>query len=617
MAQTLTDRRDVQFVLYEQLGIESLTKGQKFADLNKKVFDMVLSEARSLATKELLPISPEGDMEGCKFENGSVKMLESFHRAYELIKEGEWIAITDDPEVGGQGLPTTIATAVMEMFHAANLSIAGFPMLSHGAGKLVEVFGTDKQKELFLKKVYSGEWGGTMCLTEPEAGSDVGALTTSAVKNEDGTYSISGNKIFISCAEHDMVDNIIHPVLARIEGAPKGPFGISLFLVPKIWVNDDGSLGEPNDVACTGIEEKIGMHAGPTCSLTFGGQGKCIGTLLGKENEGLKTMFHMMNEERLNVAMQSQGISSAALLYAINYARERLQGKHLTQAMNPDAPQIPIIEHPDVRRMLLWMKSLVEGMRSLNFFVAYCMDQVEISDNDDEKTNLNDLISLLTPICKAYTSERACEITAMAMQVYGGYGACKEYPIEQLLRDNKITTIYEGTTGIQAMDFLGRKLGMKKGKVFKGLLMKIMECVNNAKSIPELEDIASMLEKTTGKLGETALKLGQSAASPKVLEAFALACPFLDCSREIVMGWMHLWRATVASEALAKILKDADDDKKKEILEKNKDAAFYHGQIQTARYFINSVLPVTSGKMDAVTIMEPAPMVMTDAAFGA
>ena len=617
MAQTITDRRDVQFVLYEQLEIESLTKKPKFADLNKKTLDMVLSEARSLAAKEMLPISSEGDVEGCIYDNGAVKMPESFHRAYKLARDGEWIALADDPEAGGQGLPQVITTAVMEMFHAANTSLAGFIMLCHGAGQLVEVFGTEMQKKLFLDKMYSGEWGGTMVLTETSAGSDVGALTTSAVKNSDGTYSISGNKIFISCAEHDMVDNIIHPVLARIEGAPKGQAGVSLFLVPKIRVNDDGSLGEPNDVACTGIEEKIGMHAGPTCSLTFGGKGTCIGTLLGKENEGLKTMFHMMNEERLNVAVQSLGIASSAELYAINYAKERLQGKYLTKALDPEAPQVPIIQHPDVRRMLLWIKAQLEGMRSMNLFVAKCMDDLKILEDGAEKKSLSDLISLLTPVCKAYTTERACEICAMAMQVHGGYGACKDYPIEQLLRDSRIAPIYEGTTGIQAMDMLGRKIGMRKGKVFKDLCERINKTVTLAKSMPDLEDAANRLAATTDKLAETAIKLGQAAASPKVLEAFAMACPFLDCVGEVVLGWMHLWRASVASPKLSKILDGADDKQKKEKLEKNKDAAFYHGQVQTARYFINSILPMTAGRMDAVQIMDPAPIVMTEAAFGA
>ncbi|HBN26718.1 MAG TPA: acyl-CoA dehydrogenase, partial [Desulfobacteraceae bacterium] len=399
MGQTLTDRRDVQFVLFEQLDIESLTKSAKYTGLNKKVFEMVLSEARSLATKELLPLSAEGDRNGCVYDNGTVRMPEGFKRVYDLLIEGEWPALADDPELGGQGMPQVLATAVMELFQAANTAIAGFPMLGHGAALLVAHFGTEKQKELYLEKMMSGKWGGTMVLTEPEAGSDVGALTTTAVKNPDGTYSISGNKIFISCAEHDMVDNIVHPVLARIEGAPAGPAGVSLFLVPKIRVNDDGSLGELNDVACTGIEEKIGLHGGPTCSLTFGGKGECTGTLLGKENQGLRSMFHMMNEERLNVAIQSLGLASAAYMYAVSYARERVQGKHLTQSMNPDAPSVRIIEHPDVRRMLMWQKSILEGMRSLNLYVALLMDKVKITDDKEEKKKLDKFISLLTPIC--------------------------------------------------------------------------------------------------------------------------------------------------------------------------------------------------------------------------
>ena len=616
MAQILTDRRDVQFVLFEQLDIESLTKSAKYSDLNKKVFDMVLAEARSLATKELLPLSAEGDKNGCVYDNGSVRMPDGFKRAYDLFIEGEWPALADDPEIGGQGMPQVLATAVMELFQAANTALAGFPMLGHGAALLVENFGTEKQKKLHLSKMLSGEWGGTMVLTESDAGSDVGALTTSAVKNPDGTYLISGNKIFISCAEHDMVDNIVHPVLARIEGAPKGQAGVSLFLVPKIRVNDDGSLGESNDVVCTGIEEKIGLHGGPTCSLTFGGKGTCIGTLLGKENQGLRAMFYMMNEERLNVAVQSLGLASAAYLYAVSYARERIQGKHLTQGMNPDAPSVCIIEHPDVKRMLIWQKAVLEGMRSLNFYTALLMDKVKITDDKDEKKRLDNLISMLTPICKAYTTERACDIIHLSIQTHGGYGACKDYPVEQLYRDNRIASIYEGTTGIQAMDLLGRKLGSNKGQVFKELLGMILKTAGEAKSIPELDDIAVRLEEMVGKLGETALKLGKSAASPKVMEAFAQSVPFLDCMAEVILGWMHLWRASVAAPKLAKILGDADDKKKKEKLEKNKEAAFYHGQVQTARYFINSILPLAAGRMDAITILEAAPIAMSNASFG-
>ncbi len=616
MTQQLTDRKDVQFVMYEQLNMIQLTENEKFNDLNSKTFDMVLSEARSLAIKEVLPTNIDSDREGCTFENGSVKVPASFHRVYKLVKEGEWIALSDDLEVNGQGMPQLMSIAVMEMFHGANTGLATLIMLGHGAGKLVEIFGTEKLKALFLENIYSGKWGGTMVLTEPEAGSDVGALTTTAVKNADGTYSLSGNKIFISCAEHDLTENIINPVIARIEGAPKGSAGISLFIVPKIWVNGDGTLGEPNDIVCTGIEEKIGLHGSPTCSLTLGGKNSCRGMLLGEENKGLKAMFHMMNEERLNVAVQALGIASTAYLYSVNYARERLQGKHLTKGKDPDAPQVPIIQHPDVRRMLLWMKAQVEGNRSFSYYIALCMDKIKITESKEEREYLEDLIALLTPICKAYTTERACDVCLQAIQVYGGYGACRDFPVEQLFRDCKISTIYEGTTGIQSMDLLGRKLGMKKGRVLKNLIKEIQRTIAQAESIPELKELSQRMADAVHKYSETALKIGQTAVSPKVMAAFAHANPFMDISGEIMMAWMLLWRAVVATPELLKITGDADKEKRAHIIAKNKDAAFYDGQVQTARYFIRSILPGTLGKMDAVTEADGAAVEITDASFG-
>ena len=618
MAQTLNDRRDVQFVLYEQLDIESLTKEPKYADLDKKTFDMVISEARSLATKELLPTSAEGDKEGCRFEAGEVKVPKSFHRVYSLLKEGEWIALSDDPEVGGQGMPRIIASAVDEMFQGANTCLALAMGLTHGAGKLVELYGTELQKKLFLQKLYSGEWSGTMALTEPEAGSEVGEVACTAVKNSDGTYSIAGNKIFISQSEQDMTENIINPVLARIEGAPKGSAGISLFIVPKFRVNDDGSLGERNDVVCTGIEEKIGIHGSATCSLNFGGKGNCKGLLLGKENQGLKEMFHMMNEARLFVAMQALGLSSTAYLYALNYARERLQGRHLTELRNPDAPQIPIIEHPDVRRMLMWMKSLVEGLRSLNYFTALCMDKATCneSESEEERERREDLVALLIPISKGYTTEIGCNICSMAIQVYGGAGACKDYPVEQLLRDIKISTIYEGTTGIQAMDMLGRKLSMKKGRLLKIFIEEVNKTISKAKALQDIKDLALEFEKTVTEYEETANQISQAARSPKLLEAYSMACPFLEISGELCVAWMLLWRASIASPKLAGILGDADEEKKKEKVAKHKEAAFYFGQIQSARYYINTILPATAGKIKGVKKLDTSIIEMTDAAFG-
>ncbi len=368
MAQVLADRRDIDFVLHEQLEVEKLSQNEKYAEFTKKTVDMIINEARNFAVKELLPTQSIGDEEGCKLENGKVSIPQSYYKPYELFNEGEWLAMTEDPQWGGQGMPQAVALAAANYFNGANYSFMMYPGLTHGAGKLVETFGTEKQKELFLKKMYTGKWTGTMLLTEPEAGSDVGALTTTAKKNDDGTYSISGNKIFISAGEHDMVENIIHPVLARIEGAPTGTKGISLFLVPKIWVNDDGSLGEPNDVVCTGIEEKMGIHGNATCSLTLGGKGKCRGTLLGPENKGMSAMFLMMNEARLLVGMQAMSCASASYLNAVNYARDRVQGYSLTEKSSAG---VPIIKHPDSRRQLWTIKSYVEGMRSLRLYVGH------------------------------------------------------------------------------------------------------------------------------------------------------------------------------------------------------------------------------------------------------
>lgn len=617
MAQVLNDRRDVQFVLHDQLNVESLTKDPRFADLNKKTFDMVISEARALAVKELIPSSIAGDEEGCTFDAGEVKVPESFHAVYKLLREGEWLSLSDDLEVDGQGMPQVIKMAVDELFQGANTCMALAMGLTHGAGKLVEIFGTDDQKKLYLKKLYSGEWAGTMALTESDAGSEVGELTTSAVKNDDGTYYLSGNKIFISQSEADLTENIINPVLARIEGAPEGSRGISLFIVPKFLVNEDGSLGERNDYVCTGIEEKIGIHGSPTCSLTFGSKGKCVGTLIGKENDGLRTMFYMMNEARLFVAMQALGLSSTSYLYALNYARERKQGRRITELRKPDAEQVAIIEHPDVKRMLMWMKANIEGLRSLNYYVGLCMDEVECAGiSEEEKKRLENIIAVLTPVCKAHTTERGCEMCTMGIQVYGGAGACREYPVEQLLRDIQISTIYEGTTGIQGLDFLGRKLGMKKGAAFKDFIAEINKTIIVAKDIPDIKDIAIKVEEAFEKYQNTVMMLGKAAASEKVLDAFAQACPILEVTGDLCIAWMLLWRASVAAPKLTKIMKNVDEDKKKEKLAKHKDAVFFHGQVMTASYFINDILPVASGKMDAISTLDSSIANMNDAAFG-
>ena len=603
MAQVIADRRDIEFTLYEQMETESLLEYDKYADLNRKMFDMIISEARSFAVKELLPTYAEGDKIGLIFEKGQVKVPECFHRPHKLIIENEWTSLTEDPDWGGQGLPHIIDLAASEYIVGGNYALMNYARMGHGTGKMVELFGTDEQKNLFLEKLYTGVWGGTMLLTESNAGSDVGALTTTAEKNPDGTYTIKGDKIFITNGDHDLADNIIHPVLARIEGAPAGTKGISIFLVPKIWVNEDGSLGESNDVVCTGIEEKMGIHASATCSISLGSKGKCRGFLLGEENQGMRIMFHMMNEARLGVGFQGFNHATTAYLYAVNYARERLQGRDMDDLADKSAAQVPIIRHPDVRRMLLWMKAHVDGMRSFVYYVGRCFDLLENAADAEEKALYQGLTDLLTPLVKAYCAQRGFDVCIQAMQVYGGYGYTKEYPIEQLARDCKIASIYEGTDGIQAMDLLGRKLGMDEGKVFMGFMGEVQKVIASAREAKGLGPLADKLENALNRLGETALHLGKKGVSPEFKTAFAHAFPFLESMGDVIIAWMLLWRASIAAEKL-------DNGAKK------KDVNFYEGQLKTAEFFIKTVIPVTCGKMDAIKESSDAAVAISEASFG-
>ncbi|MDY6905609.1 MAG: acyl-CoA dehydrogenase [Thermodesulfobacteriota bacterium] len=600
MAQQIADRRDVDFVLHEQLKAGDLSKHEKFAEFNKKTIDLIVTEARNVALKEILPTNKEGDEIGVTFDNNEVTVPESFHRAYKLLREGEWTAMTEDLEVGGQGMPQLVARAANDFLIGANFAFMMYAGLTHGAARLIEEFGTQEQKDIYLKKLYTGEWSGTMLLTEPEAGSDVGALTTTAVKNDDGTYSISGTKIFISGGEHDMTENIIHPVLARIEGAPAGTKGISLFLVPKYHVNADGSLGERNDIYCTGIEEKMGIHGSSTCTLTLGGKNNCIGTLIGEENKGMMEMFVMMNEARLLVGFQGFVCASASYMSALNYAKERVQSRPITAGKDASIGGVPIIQHPDVRRQLMNMKVWVEGMRSLMYYVGYCQDMAKIGETEEEREKYQDLVEILTPIAKGYGTDKAFEVCSHGVQIYGGYGYTKEYPVEQYLRDCRITMIYEGTNGIQAMDLMGRKMGMKKGKLVLDLFGEIQKTINDAKANDRTRDFAEKTEAALSKLGEAGKHLGKTAME-KLTHAFAYAHPFLEASGDVVMAWMLLWRALVAAQALEK---------------KTKDAAFYEGQIKSAEYFTNAILPITLGKLEAILATNGAAVEIEEASFG-
>jgi len=615
MAQLISDRRDIDFILYEQLDVEKITKTDVFDNLNRKMIDLLINEARNLAIKEILPTYSEGDREEVQFDKGEVKVPKCYHRAHKLILEGEWTSMTEDPELGGQGLPNVVAAAALEYIVGANFAMTAYALMGHGTGKMIELFGTDHVKKLFLKNLYTGKWGGTMLLTEPDAGSDVGALATTATPNDDGTYNIVGNKIFITNGDHDLADNIIHPVLARIEGAPKGTKGISLFIVPKYWVNDHGKIGDHNDVVCTGIEHKMGIKGSATCSLTLGGKGKCRGFLLGEPNKGMKIMFNMMNEARLGVGAQGFYHASCAYQLAVNYARERIQGKELEKTFDPEAPSVSIINHPDVRRMLLNMKAYVDGMRSFLYYVTSLFDIEKIGDTEETRTHAKDQIELLIPLIKSYCTDLGYQVCVDAMQVYGGYGYTQEYPVEQLARDCKIASIYEGTNGIQAMDLLARKLGMKKGQVFMGFMQDVQKTTTRAKEHDRLKPLAEQLDNALNKLGEAAMHMGTTAMSPKLRTAFAFASPFLRAMGDVIMGWMLLWRANTALPKLEKLCGEKSGTALDALYDKNKDASFYAGVVNTAEHYIAALLPETLGRIEAIKASNDAAIQIHEKSF--
>ncbi len=601
MANLLVDERDVKFVLYEQLDIEQLSNTAKYAEYSKEMYDMVLEQAWKLAENELAPANRKGDQEGCVYEDGMVKVPESYHRAYQMYRQGGWLAIADDVEVGGQGLPVTLGLAAIEAFGAANWSLIMFPGLTHGAARLVEVFGAEEQKYTFMDKLYTGEWCGTMCLTEPQAGTDVGALRTTAVRNKDGTYNISGTKIFISCGQHDLTDNIVHMVLARVEGAPGGTKGISVFIVPKLRPENGQLIA--NDVTCGGIEHKLGIHGSPTCVLNFGENNNCIGYLLGEENRGMRIMFQMMNETRLFVGMQGLSHATASYLAALQFAKERIQGTEASRMKEPTAPKVAIIKHPNVRRMLMFMKSMSEGLRALLYYAGFCQDMVRAAESAEEREKYQDFTDILIPICKAYGSDMGFRVCETAVQVHGGYGYCQEYPVEQHLRDCKIASIYEGTNGIQALDLVGRKLVIKRGQLFKRLITETEEFLRWARKNFELRELVATFEAAREQLIQVTKYFGLKGMTEDYIETLHYATPYLELFGDVAVGFMLLWQALIAQRRLQEIYVDAGAKNAKsqqEVLATNRSAAFYRGKVASAEFFITNILSLSKGKAKAI-----------------
>lgn len=610
MANYVSDLRDIRFVLFELLKIDNLQRFERYKDFGKDDYDAFITEAYRFARTELAPLNELGDREGLKFEDGKVICPQPFVSAAKKFGENGWVSAIQDPKWGGQGLPFVMAQVFHEFFLGSCISLTLTMGLTEGLINLITTFGSEELKRLFLPKMMTGEWTGTMCLTEAQAGSDVGASRCLATRLSNGRYSIQGTKVFITGGEHNLSKNIIHAVLARTPDAPPGTKGLSLFIVPKYRVNEDGTLGEFNDVKCSRIEHKLGLKASPTCVMNFGEDGKCEGLLLGQENEGMKIMFHMMNEARIMVGVQGLALGSASYQTALAYAKERLQGPDVTRMKDPTAPRVPIIRHPDVRRMLLWQKSVTEGIRALAYSLAYYADIAVGTTDSAEKDKYQGFVDLLTPICKAYGSDMGYKATDLGIQILGGYGYISEYPVEQYLRDARIAQIYEGTNGIQALDLIGRKVGMKGGAVLTAYLKEIGMFTDKYKGHPVIGKLAQKVAEAKNTIATLAMKLG-TIGMQDITYPVLCAYPFLEAFGHTVTAYYLLMEAQVADSALTKIFTDAKaqtPQEKRETISQNPEAQFYHSKLMSAHFFINHILPEVKAKSEIILSQDKSPI---------
>ena len=570
--------RDMQFVMRELAGLDEVAQLPGNEEVSPDLVDAILEEADKFASGVLAPLNWTGDQEGAKWNNGAVTTAPGWKDAYKQFAESGWTALAGDTNYGGQGLPKLLSTAVMEMWKSANMAFSLCPMLTTGAIEALLLRGTDEQKDMYLPKMISGEWTGTMNLTEPQAGSDLAAVRTKAEPQGDGTYKIFGQKIFITYGDHDMTDNIIHLVLARLPDAPEGVKGISLFVVPKFMVNADGSFGARNDVQCVSIEHKLGIHASPTCVLAFGDNGGAIGTLVGEPNRGLEYMFIMMNEARFAVGMEGLALSERAYQHALQYAKDRVQG---TDAGVRGGPKVNILHHADVRRLLMNMKSKTEAMRALAYVVGAAFDKAHNHPDEAVRAQSQAFVDLMIPVVKGWCTENSIDVTSDGVQVHGGMGFIEETGAAQHFRDSRITTIYEGTTAIQANDLIGRKIARENGVTIAGVV-RMMRAVE-----------AELASNGDAALGAIAKSLGAGVSAVEEAVAYILATynqdikaasvgsvPFLKLLGIVAGGWQMGRAALIAKRKL-----DAGEG----------EATFYKTKIVTARFYADHVLAQASG----------------------
>ena len=576
---------NIRFVLHDVLGAEKLSELPGYEEVTRELMDQILEEGAKICQDVLFPLNQSGDEEGCVFENGVVRTPLGFKDAYKLFSEGGWCGLAADPQYGGMGMPLTLNFALQEMICSANMSFGMYPGLSEGAYNALHLHGTDEQKETYLPKLVTGEWSGTMCLTEPQCGTDLGLIKTRAVPNGDGSYNITGTKIFISAGEHDLSQNIIHLVLAKLPDAPDGVKGISLFVVPKFLPkNEDGQLkaGPRNGVNCGAIEHKMGIKASATCVINLDG---AQGWLVGEAHKGMRAMFTMMNTARLGVGMQGLGIAEVAYQNGLNYARERLQMRALDGAKAPEKPADPIIVHPDVRRMLLTSKAFTEGARALSYWAGMNQDFAEKHPDPAVRAEADDLVALLTPVVKAYQTDMGFEVANLAVQVYGGHGYIREHGVEQYVRDARIAMLYEGTNGIQALDLVGRKMTAHLGRYLRRFFHPVSKFIEDNQADPQLQEFVFPLAKAFAKLQQaTAIIAQKGLKDPN--EAGAASTDYLRMFALVAIGYMWCLMARTAQEKLA--------------AGANGREAFYESKIQTARFFFERMLPESDSRFRAI-----------------
>ncbi|WP_415761239.1 acyl-CoA dehydrogenase C-terminal domain-containing protein [Pseudomonas sp. CP4] len=573
--------RDMRFLIDHVFDFHSSYASLGAHDASPDMISAILEEGAKFCENVLAPLNRSGDEEGCHFDNGVVTTPTGFKQAFAQYVEGGWHGLAADPAYGGQGLPSSLGLVISEMVGSSNTSWGMYPGLTHGAMSAIHAHGTAEQKDTYLSKLTAGQWTGTMCLTEAHCGTDLGIIKTRAVPRADGSYAITGSKIFISAGEHDLSDNIIHLVLAKLPDAPAGTKGISLFIVPKFLPDATGEAGERNGVSCGSIEHKMGIKASATCVLNFDA---ATGYLIGEPNKGLNCMFTMMNHARLGTGMQGLCLGEASFQGAIKYANDRLQMRALTGAKAPQKPADPIIVHPDVRRMLLTMKAFNEGNRALTYFTAQMLDAAHLSSDAEARQEAEDLLAFLTPICKAFMTDTGLEVTNHGMQVFGGHGFIREWGMEQLVRDCRIAPIYEGTNGIQALDLLGRKVLGSQGKLLRGFTKIVHKfCAANADH-PQLGSFVAQLNGLNQQWGDLTMKVGM-AAMKNPDEVGAASVDYLMYSGYIILGYLWLRMALVAQAQLEAGEGEAD---------------FLKGKLATCEFYFKRLLPRTATHQAAI-----------------